>query len=294
MYGCIVNKTAGNGKGYSVWKKVERVFKSNDVPYIVLFTKGPQDALTLTNELLHRHVKAVIAVGGDGTVNETASALVHTDIPLGIVPAGSGNDFARCLGIAENTQQALTRIFTHDAKQIDVLQIGEQYCFTVTGIGFDAEVASTVNTSSSKKWFNRLKLGRLAYAASVFKVLRSFHPTNIQITIDGEEFVFSDVWLVAAGNAPNYGGNIPICPKAVPNDGWMDVCVVHSKRKRAFLRVFPKIYLGKHGNDQSVRFFKAKDVFVRAEKPLLVQSDGELITQTPVRVQIINAALRVL
>ncbi|WP_147803869.1 diacylglycerol/lipid kinase family protein [Alkalicoccus halolimnae] len=294
MYGFIVNKTAGSGKGHNIWKKTEKELKRKKVPYIVAFTKEPNDAGRLTDDLLNSSVKIVVAVGGDGTVNEAAAALVHKGIPLGIIPAGSGNDFARSLGITGNTQQALFRIFKNNPKKIDVLQTGDRCGLTVTGIGFDGKVAETANESPYKKWFNMFGLGRLSYTVSVLQVLKSFKPVNVTLTIDGRQRVFTDVWLTAVANAPNYGGNILICPEAVNNDGCLDICVLHGRNKWPLIRQIPKIYRGKHTSNENISFFRGTNVDVHSVIPFLVQSDGELIGETPVRVQIIKEALTVL
>lgn len=294
MYGCIVNKTAGSGKGEAVWKMVEKELNSNNAPYIVSFTEMPQEAVWRTNELLERDVKAVLAVGGDGTMNEAAEALVHKNVPLGVIPAGSGNDFARSLGISSNVKETMSRIFDHHPRKIDVLQTGSRCCLTVTGIGFDAAVAKTVNESFYKKWFNAAGLGRLTYVASVFHVLTSFTPTSVTIEIDGTTRVFSDVWLTAVANAPNYGGNIRISPEAVHNDGYLNICILHSRKKWPLVRLIPKIYLGKHKANENISFFRGKDVHILTDVPMPVQTDGEIVAETPVRIQILKGALTVL
>ena len=294
MYGFIVNKTAGSGKGHTTWKQIERALETKKEPYLMSFTETSRDAVRRTNELLESGVKAVVVVGGDGTVSEAAEALVHTSIPLGIIPAGSGNDIARSLGIPGNVSQALSRVFAGNPKKIDVLQLGDRYCLTVAGIGFDGEVAKTVNEASFKKWLNVLKLGRLVYTASVFRVLTSFKPVDVTLTIDGSKQQFSDVWLTAVANAPNYGGNIRICPEAVNDDGCLDICVLHSTHKWPLLRQLPNIFSGKHSANEHISFLKGKKILVEADVPLLVQSDGEVVGETPVEVEVAAKALLVL
>ncbi|SDO48758.1 diacylglycerol/lipid kinase family protein [Alkalicoccus daliensis] len=294
MYGFIVNTTAGSGKGNKVWKKAEAALKKNGTPYLVSFTEKPQDAGRLAKDLVQRGVNAVVAVGGDGTVNETAEVLLHKCIPLGVIPAGSGNDFARSLAVSNNVDQALSRIIEYQPKKIDVLSLGDSCCLTVTGIGFDAAVAKAANESYLKKWFNAAGLGRLSYAAGVLHVLTSFSPTHMTITIDGHKRVFTDVWLTAVANAPNYGGNIRICPDAENTDGYLNLCILHGRKKWPLLRRIPSICQGKHRPNKNISFFKGKDVHIHADSPVLVQSDGEVVTETPVRVQILPGALTVL
>lgn len=294
MYGFIVNRASGNGTGKKVWKKVEKELMLDSKPYLVRHTERPADTAKAVTELFDSKVKAIIAVGGDGTINEVVNRLVPKDIPLGVIPAGSGNDFARCLGIPMDYKKALRRIFENNPVKTDLLYTGSRYCLTVTGIGFDGKIAETVNRSFYKSWFNQLRLGKLTYVASMLEVLKTYKPTNVKITIDNEELFFSKVWLVAVANAPNYGGGIRICPEAVHNDGLLDICIAHGLSRWELLRLFPKAYKGGHLRDKKVSFFKGKDVYLQSDTPVLVQGDGELIMTSPVRLQIKKDALQVM
>ncbi|BAB05672.1 BH1953 [Halalkalibacterium halodurans C-125] len=294
MYGLIVNKASGNGKGQRTWKKVEYELQIRNTPYLVRFTSGSGHATTIVKELLTEGVKTIIAVGGDGTINEVANGLVNHRVPLGIIPAGSGNDFARCLNIPMHYEKALHRIFENKQKKVDLLHLGQRHCLTVTGIGFDGKIAKTVNEAIYKNWFNQFGFGGLSYVLSMLEVLKDYRPTNIQITVDGKELFFSGVWLVAVANSPNYGGGIRICPEASYDDGLLNICVVHGMSKWQLLRLFPKAYKGKHVvMEQHVTLLTGKDVYVQSDTPVLVQSDGEPIMESPVRLQIKKGALSV-
>ncbi|MFP7288782.1 acylglycerol kinase family protein [Shouchella clausii] len=110
MYAFIINRTSGNGKGDRTWKRIENILQQQNLPYIARFTEVSQHVSEIVKDLLNEDVQTVIVVGGDGTIHEVANELVHTDLSLGIIPAGSGNDFARCIGIPMNYSKALERM----------------------------------------------------------------------------------------------------------------------------------------------------------------------------------------
>lgn len=295
MYGFIINKEAGNGKGNRVWNRVEKSMKQQNYDYVVRYTEGPNHATVIVADYLRSGVKTIIIVGGDGTIHEVSNGLAYQDIPIGIIPAGSGNDFARCIGVPKNCLKALDRILRNNPRTIDLLDLdGDQCCLTVTGIGFDGQVAQDVNQSSYKKYLNYVRLGGLSYVVSMLKTLRGFKPTNMEITIDGKDMFFPNVWLVAVANGPNYGGGIKICPDAKYDDGFFNVCIVHNIKGWELLRLFPKAFFGKHTNEKNVISLKGAEISVRSEVPVIVQSDGEYMKESPIHIGIQKAALRVL
>lgn len=294
IYYFVVNKISGNGKGLKVWKKVEKLLQEKQVNYQVRFTERPKHAVEIVKEFSSKACNAVVAVGGDGTIHDVANGLIHSNIPLGIIPAGSGNDLARALDIPMDYKRALERILRGKKRKMDVGKIGEEYCMTVTGIGFDGKVAEINNTAKYKDLLNLVRLGDLSYGLSVLHALFQYRPVRIQLKIDGEVQSFSNVWFIAIANTPNYGGGIKICPDACYDDGLFDICIVHSITKWELLRTFPKAYKGKHVSHPSVTMIKGKQVEIIAEPPIIVQSDGEILTKTPVNVTIQKEALLIM
>ncbi|MFB4164310.1 diacylglycerol kinase family protein [Alteribacillus sp. JSM 102045] len=293
MYAFIINKMSGNGKGQRVWKRVEKTLDHQQLPFAARFTEGPQHAREIVKDLVKENVKSIIVVGGDGTIHEVANELAYKNISLGIIPAGSGNDFARCLGVPMNYLKALERIIANQTKQVDLLHLGQRYCLTVTGIGLDGQVAKNVNNGAYKKFLNQFRLGGLSYVISLLETLRDYNPTNVHITIDGKDMTFSKVWLVAVANAPNYGGGIMICPDASYDDGFLNLCIVHGIKKWELLRLFPKAYRGKHTTEKHVTFLQGKEVQVISGTPIMVHSDGEQMIESPIHIRIEKDALRV-
>jgi diacylglycerol kinase (ATP) len=294
MYYFIVNKISGNGKGLKVWKKVEKLLQEKRVNYQVRFTERPKHAVEIARELSSEKCYAVVAVGGDGTVHDVANGLIDSNIPLGVIPAGSGNDFARALDIPTDYKKALERILTGKQRKIDIGKIGKEYFITITGIGFDGKVAEVNNASKYKNWLNFIRLGDLSYGFSFLHVLLKYRPVNIQLKVDGKNLAFFNVWLIAIANISNYGGGIRICPAACYNDGLFDICIVHSMTKWGLLRTFPKAYKGKHIFHPGITMLKGKQVEVISELPVIVQGDGEILTKTPVNVTIQRDALLII
>lgn len=286
MYCFIVNKTSGNGKGLKVWKKVEKLLQEKQVKYEVSFTERKKHAEEIIQEWTNKNGIIIVTVGGDGTIHEVANMLINSNIPMGIIPAGSGNDFARALKVPINYKKALEHILIGKHRRIDIGRVGKECCITVTGIGFDGKVAEVNNSSKYKNWLNFIGLGGLSYGLSFLHVLLKYRPVNVYLTVDGKKMMFFNVWLIAIANLPNYGGGIRICPNACYDDGLFDICIVHSMSKWELLRIFPKAYKGKHVSHPCITMIKGKQVEVISKLPIIVQSDGEILAKTPVNLTI--------
>jgi len=294
MYYFIVNKISGNGKGRKVWKKIEKLLQEKQIHYQVRFTERPKHAVEIVKEISSETGLTVVAVGGDGTIHDVANGLIDSNIPLGIIPAGSGNDLARALQIPMNYQKALERILIGEQRKMDVGRIGNEYCITVTGIGFDGKVAEENSSSKYKKWLNTFRLGNLSYGLSFLHVLFQYRPVNVQLKVDEKNFSFLNVWFIAIANTPSYGGGIKICPEACYDDGLFDICIVHDLSKWELLRTFPKAFVGKHVLHPGVTMLRGKQVDVASDWPVIVQGDGELLAKTPIQVTIERDALRII
>ncbi|MCR6110762.1 diacylglycerol kinase family lipid kinase [Bacillus sp. A301a_S52] len=295
MLGFIVNELSGNGRGKRVWRKIERSVLLKDIDYTARFTNAPNHATELVKDLLNEKVDIIIVVGGDGTIHEVVNRLVFQPTPLGVIPTGSGNDFARSLSIPMNPFKALERILMNEPESIDILDLGKRYCLTVTGIGLDGQVAATVNKAVYKRFLNWCRLGGLSYTVSLLDTLVRYVPTTVRLVIDGKEMSFEKVWLVAIANSPSYGGGITICPDALFNDGLLNVCIVHGLNKWSLLRVFPKAFKGNHiVLKKNVTLIQGKQISVLSDPPVPVHTDGEQLMLSPVKVTIKREALNII
>lgn len=291
----IVNPSSAGGRGKKVWDKLEQALRVKEVPHQVHFTRRYRHAIELVEQILQKEsVQAVVAVGGDGTVHETAQPLVGTTVPLGFIPAGSGNDFARSLGIPRNVEQALDRILEQNPHPIDVGEMNGSYFMNGAGIGFDGAVSKRTNHSKRKKWLNQWKLGRFSYTMNVLQLLFTYQPTDIRLSVDGKEHVYSGVWLAAISNMPNYGGGMKICPQAVYDDGLLDLIIVTQHTPWKLLRNFGKVYRGTHIHEKGIHLLRAEEVVISNEKRLPIHLDGEIYDFHPIHIKVKKGALYVL
>ncbi len=258
---------------------------------------------------------AILLFGGDGTIHRHLGQLVRLGLPVLIVPAGSGNDFARALGLRSvRDSRVAWKQFCDHASNVREIDLGvvsvdrteegasaphRRYFCCVAGIGLDAEVARRANRLP--RWLR----GHGGYALSLAPAIFSFAPLPIKILIPAENGTMSgnQTWtarsdqptlLAAFANAPLYGGGMKIAPRAKMDDGLLDVCVVGGVSRVKLLSVFPTVYAGRHLKIREVEYFHAARVRVETEDPLDVYADGEYVCQTPVEISIERAALKVI
>lgn len=294
LYVFLVNKTSGNGKGLRAWNRVESILKYREINYQVEFTKSPEEAVVWVQSLKTSNTfKALIVVGGDGTVQSILSELSGKQVPLGIIPAGSGNDFARSLGVSLNAERALNYILAGSIKKIDMIRVDKHYCITIAGLGLDGEVARTVNNSRYKRWLNKLNLERLSYVFGLVAVLFRYKPTSVRIKVDDREYTYNKVWLIAAANLPYYGGGMKICPNAQFSDGIMDICIVSGISRIKLLLIFPKVFQGSHINHPAVTMLRGESIYVSSDKPMVFHG-GELLGQTPTEISVMKHSFHVI
>ncbi|WP_216828300.1 diacylglycerol/lipid kinase family protein [Alkalihalobacterium elongatum] len=286
MYVFIINPTSGNGRGGIVWKSIESELIRKKTNFKAHLTRDKAQVAEIIKGLNPELTTAVVVVGGDGTVHDVVNCLQHMKIPLGIIPAGTGNDYARSMSIPKNYEQALERILSGEKKKIDILHVGERICMTVIGIGFDGKVAQLANESKSKKLLNNIGLGKFTYLIIVLKLLFKYKPTKVTLELDNVTYEFEKVWLIAVANLPYYGGGMYICPHAISDDGAFDVCIVNNISKFKILQIFPKVFQGQHINHPAVTVLKGKTIKVISDIPVIIHGDGEIIGETPVEVTV--------
>jgi len=283
LYHFLVNRVAGNGRGELAWNQIQPVLEARKVPYRVSFPSDVEESLEHVHSL-HPDVATLVVIGGDGTIQSVLAEVMARGLNLGVIPAGSGNDVARGLHIPLDAVKALSYLLSGTPLDTDVIRLGDRYFMTAIGVGFDGAIAFAANESNYKRWLNRLRLGRLTYVFALMQVLFRFQPTEITLTLDGTTLTLPDVWLVATANFPSYGGGMHICPSARWNDGVFDVCVAHRVSRLELLRMFPKVYSGKHVGHPAIRMFSAKHVKIESRHELLAHGDGELAGTTPLEI----------
>lgn len=291
MYYFVVNQSSGSGRALRTWSKVESYLKEEKIKYHVWMTESKtevEEHLTLL-KASNKAISAVVVLGGDGTIHEVVNQLAGSSLPFSVIPTGSGNDFARARGISKDYVREMKRIISGEQKNIDLMHTGRQHCLTVIGLGFDGMVAKVTNEMKVKKW-----LGSFSYIVSVLKVLRTYKPSHIYLTLDDVTHEFEDVWLVAVANHPFYGGGMKICPNASSEDGQLDICIIHGLSKWQLLRLFPSVFRGKHINSDRVKMMRGESIRVESDDRLVIHGDGEMIGETPISISIKKNGCRII
>jgi diacylglycerol kinase (ATP) len=246
-----------------------------------------QDATALTREAVADGCDVVIAVGGDGTINEVIQALTGTDTALGVLPVGTGNVWAREVGIPSDLRRAVTVLREGWLRRVDVGMAGERFFLLMAGVGYDALV--TRNTGSDSK----RKLGILAYLVSGITVAVSFVGRRVTLEIDGVKRQVRAL-LVVVGNTRLYGVVVSVTSEARIDDGLLDVCVFRGTGLlQGIIHAF-FVLLGRHLHDPGVSYFRASKITVHSDPPLLVQVDGDTIGSTPMTFSVRPRALKVI
>jgi len=220
----------------------------------------------------------VVAVGGDGTVCEVASGVAHTPTAVAVIPAGTGNDCCRNLGIPTDVVLAANLALTGPVHSVDLGEVetprGTTHFVNVAGFGFDAQVAWRVNSMP------KVVGGTVPYVLGVLQTLWQYDSPRIRISLDERELE-QPVFLVAVGNGASYGGGMRIVPDAVIDDGLFDVCVVGQVSRLEVLRLVPKLYSGGHRGHPAVQFFRCREVRAASASRVRCQADGELAGDLP-------------
>ncbi|MFL6158659.1 MAG: diacylglycerol kinase [Marmoricola sp.] len=282
----LTNPTSGKGKGTKVAATV--IPRLTDAGYDVrpLTGRDADEASDLARKTVEDGVETLVVIGGDGMVHLAAQVLAGSGTRLGLVPAGTGNDVARALGIArKDPLAAADTVIGGKERAIDLAKVGHRYYVTVLAAGFDAIVNERANEMTWPK-------GQMRYNLATLAELRTFSPIPYVLEVDGEQHRF-DAMMVAVGNTESFGGGMRITEGAVMDDGVLDAVAIMPMSKLELIRTFPKLFSGTHTQHPKYRHFAGKVITVAAPG-IVAYADGERIAALPLTVQAIPGALRVL
>lgn len=289
MYAFLVNQNAANGRAVKVWQEIKPILDEQQVRYTMHVATDVEDGFGFIRSL-PAHVHTLALIGGDGTVQSMLGEAQRGNLHIGLIPAGSGNDLARAVGIPLDPRRALEHLLRGTASPIDAIECNQKQYATAIGVGLDGTIAYTVNHSWYKKWLNLVRLGRASYVIGLIQVLGHFKPRSVDVYLDDTCEHLTGVWLISVHNCPSYGGGMKLCPQADFRDGRLNVCVVQNLSRLELIRVFPKVYRGNHVGHPAIRMFTAKKVRIEASDAMLAHGDGELVGSTPIVVEIKPAA----
>ena len=246
---------------------------------------GPE-ALELARKAVADGVESLVVVGGDGMVHMAVQALAGTDVNLGIIPAGTGNDVARYLDIPRKDPQAAADVVVAShVRTIDLAKAGPTYFVTVLAAGFDSKVNERANHMRWPK-------GQMRYNIATLAELRVFEPLHYTLELDGEVRRL-DAMLVAVGNGPSFGGGLRITHGADIEDGMLDVVIIKPMSKVELVKTYPKLYYGGHVTHPQYEHHRVRAVTVAAAG-VVAYADGERLGPLPLTVEVAPRSLRVL
>ncbi len=281
----IVNPSAGRGRTKDLLPRVEKALDERHMAFRVERTRDREHAV---DEILRAAEGGEVPVimSGDGLIGLAGGILAGSEVPLGIIPGGRGNDFARVLGIPTEPEEAVEVLAGGEIRQVDVGEANGQRFLCIASVGFDSEANRIANES-------KLFKGNLVYAYAALRALISWKPARFTVKVGEERMRFTG-YTVAVANTKAYGGGMLVAPDADPADGEFDVVLVGEVGKFRFLSNLPKVFKGTHVDREEVRVFRAPFLDLEASRPFAVYADGEHITDTPVSLRLLPRALGVI
>ncbi|MDX1931123.1 MAG: diacylglycerol kinase family lipid kinase [Capsulimonadales bacterium] len=280
----IYNPTAGRGQGVVMALKAKELLGPK---YEWRPTQKAGHAIQLAREAGATH-EVVVAMGGDGTVGDVARGLLGTNAALGVLPAGTGNDFARNLNLKLELDEAVSTVLSGVVRHIDVGMINDTPFINNAGTGFDAAVMKTMNTSI------RFARGYSAFLLAILKTLPTYKPFRLNLTtVDGEK-IEERAYMVSVLNGRMYGGGMLAAPFAEMDDGNLDLMIIKAVPKIQLLPLIGKVRSGQHMNHKAVRVLKARGFSVKTVPTQPLNIDGDVTGLTPADITTLPRALKVL
>jgi len=282
----IINPIAGTRQKQVILDAIAEVFPSEG--YETLFSAYRGNAYEIALQKKKEGYENMVAVGGDGTVNEVASALINSSCKLGIIPAGSGNGLARHLHIPVQIHAALDVIRHHKIHQIDAGKVNDRYFFCTCGTGFDASVG--------KKFARDSRRGMLNYVRATIHQYIRYSPKSYVLKT-GSKSIKLDAFLVTFANSGQYGNNAYIAPNAVIDDGWLDLCILRPFPKATTLELglrlfFKNIHQSPYLETMRIRKASLKR---KGKRKMTLHLDGEPVTlKGQIKVRVVPGALQVM
>ncbi len=298
----IVNPASGNGRAMKQWPAISATMLEHGLAHRVEFTAGPGDATELARAMAINGAQTIVAVGGDGTVNEIINGmiadgrLVNPDTRLLVIPAGTGKDLGRTLGTGD-IETAITALIDDSFSLIDLGQITyhldsgapvTRYFANVADLGLGATVAVRINRSSKRLG------GLLTYLLAAVRTIIEYQPTRVRVEIEDEVIFDATANMVVLANAQYFAGGMQVAPTASLCDGLLEMFILEDVGKRALLTsLLPRVYRGKHIGQPGVLHVRAQSVSITCPDGMLLEMDGEQVGTAPVSIEVQHQLLPV-
>lgn len=298
----IVNPNSGKRKGAKDWKKVSSLMVKYNIPFKAVFTRHPNHALTLSRLYIIKGFKKILVVGGDGTLNEVVNG-IHTqkkyepgEITMGLIPVGTGNDWARTYDIPRDYEEAVKVIaegktFVQDTGKVEFMQDGKKkirFFLNNAGMGFDAAVVEKTNSVKSQG-----KGNSATYLASLLKVMFKYKNIPATAYIDKKQIKMK-IFSFSVGICPWSGNGMKQLPDALPGDGLFDITLINHISKMKIIMNIKKLYDGTIKSMPEVHSFRTSKLNITSQKLIFVETDGESLGHTPIRFEIVPKSLKII
>lgn len=291
----FVNRTAGRGRARAYLPYMRDLFRSLDFPAQFVETGNASELESTAREAAKHNDRVLLAMGGDGTFQALVNGVFGTDAFIGILPAGGGNDVAAALGLPNDPIRAAERVLKGTPRFVDLVRASTADGRTRLyagggGIGLDAEA---VRHASG---IYRHLPGRSRYIASALRALLEHLPLKIRLEFPGTDLRAVEAICLLTGvlNTPTYGGGVRLAPAATMDDGWLHVASIEDLSVLRVLRLLPRLMTSGGVPPSKVQRWKVKSVKMSADRPCFFHGDGEILGQTPVTIEVVPRAMRVL
>lgn len=287
----VVNPAAGHGRGQRLTSPIELRLMDAGIRVTRTLAHSPEHARDACEQAVARGVDGLVVVGGDGMAHTGLNACAHSGVPLGVIPAGTGNDFSRGVGNGQTWRQAVDAVASGHTRTIDLAEVtgglyhrDVEYVGCVVSTGFDERVNFRANNAA-------LDLGHLSYVGAVITEVRKFRPLRYRLVLDGQARAL-DAILVAVVNSGIFGGGIKIAPDYDLTDGLLDIVIVHPVSWRVLAALLPKIATGKPFDHPAIERLRVRQCVVDGDG-LFGMADGEPLGRPPLTVTAAPGALEI-
>jgi YegS/Rv2252/BmrU family lipid kinase len=284
-YLVLVNPSAGGGRARDLLPRLEGALRERDLEYRLVLTTSLEHGC----EEARRAAAAgeiCVVMSGDGLIGQIGGVLAGGETPLGVIPGGRGNDFARVMGIPTEIAAATEVLARGAIREIDVGEVNGRRFLCVASCGFDSEANRIANEA-------RFVKGNLVYLYAALRALAAWRPATFTAVLDAERHEFTG-YSIAVANGKAFGGGMYIAPSAEIDDGRLDVVCVGESGKVHYLANLPKVYKGRHVDNEEVTVTRASEVEISADRPFAVYADGDHLADLPATIRVLPRALNVI
>ena len=298
----IVNPNAGHGRGKTDWEKISDLLTGYQIKYEACFTHHRQHAIELTRAGIKNGYRKIIAIGGDGTMNEVVNGCFiqrscsTRELTLGMITVGTGNDWGRMFGIPNDYEGAIRVISQHKTRLQDTGMVyyfhgtekNKRYFINIAGLGFDAVVAQRTNIQKDKG-----RKGKLLYFWNLLTCLLSYKHTHTEVNIDGKK-VSNRTFTISLGIGKYSGGGMMQTPHAIPDDGFFDITIIKKIGKMEVVRRLKMLYDGTILDHPLIEGYKGKKILIDSDPLIHLEADGETLGHSPIEFRIIPRSINII